>query len=208
MQPMTYSDSELLARFLSGCEDSFGKLVERHEGKVFALALSLLGSSDLAEAALVKVFSRAYCRPADSLKSDSILIWLSRLTLAASAEIRLGQEEELSFKSLEVLREEGNSQARESFSDSTGNPTNQLFDFVRRLPYDCRCVFGLRDIVGLSLREISELLSMPQEQISLTLHRTRLMLRRWINRSLDSKRRDILSKNPNISVVIQQEASV
>jgi RNA polymerase sigma-70 factor (ECF subfamily) len=53
---------------------------------------------------------------------------------------------------------------------------------IRKLPDDYRPVFILRDVDGLTSREVSRILDLTVPAVKSRLHRSRLMLRRRLNR--------------------------
>jgi RNA polymerase sigma-70 factor (ECF subfamily) len=57
-----------------------------------------------------------------------------------------------------------------------------LENAIRKLPDDYRPVFILRDVDGLTSREVSRILDLTVPAVKSRLHRSRLMLRRRLNR--------------------------
>jgi RNA polymerase sigma-70 factor (ECF subfamily) len=59
---------------------------------------------------------------------------------------------------------------------------------IRKLPDDYRPVFILRDVDGLTSREVSKILDLTVPAVKSRLHRSRLMLRRRLTRFFDEQR--------------------
>jgi RNA polymerase sigma-70 factor (ECF subfamily) len=59
---------------------------------------------------------------------------------------------------------------------------------IRKLPDDYRPVFILRDVDGLTSREVSKILDLTVPAVKSRLHRSRLMLRRRLTRFIDEQR--------------------
>jgi RNA polymerase sigma-70 factor (ECF subfamily) len=59
---------------------------------------------------------------------------------------------------------------------------------IKRLPDDYRPVFILRDVDGLTSREVGKILDLTVPAVKSRLHRSRLMLRRRLNRFFDEQR--------------------
>ena len=59
---------------------------------------------------------------------------------------------------------------------------------IRKLPDDYRPVFILRDVDGLTSREVSRILDLTVPAVKSRLHRSRLMLRRRLNRFFTEQR--------------------
>jgi RNA polymerase sigma-70 factor (ECF subfamily) len=59
---------------------------------------------------------------------------------------------------------------------------------IRKLPDDYRPVFILRDVDGLTSREVSKILDLTVPAVKSRLHRSRLMLRRRLTRFFDDQK--------------------
>jgi RNA polymerase sigma-70 factor (ECF subfamily) len=59
---------------------------------------------------------------------------------------------------------------------------------IRRLPDDYRPVFILRDVDGLTSREVGRILDLTVPAVKSRLHRSRLMLRRRLHRFFDEQK--------------------
>ena len=71
---------------------------------------------------------------------------------------------------------------------------------VQRLPEEYRAVFVLRDIDGLSNKEVGELLGLSIPAVKSRLHRSRLMLRKKLNRYYSDyvNETEVLSPGPKL----------
>ncbi len=75
------TSADLVRRSAVGDQDAFRELVERHEGRVYRLALRLLGDPRAAEETAQDAFVRLY-GALDSFRGDSRLsTWLHRVTV-------------------------------------------------------------------------------------------------------------------------------
>lgn len=86
-------DDELLRRFTqNGSEDAFRRLVERHGGLVYSVAMRRLGRPHQAEEVTHAVFA-ALAKKAATLSSATILVgWLFRATRFAAAKLQRDEE--------------------------------------------------------------------------------------------------------------------
>jgi RNA polymerase sigma-70 factor (ECF subfamily) len=92
------NDEELLSAFLEGDERSFGELMDRHEQKIFAVALKITGSRPDALDATQDAFITAF-RRAETFRGDSAFgTWLYRIAINAAKDVvrRRRPTEELS----------------------------------------------------------------------------------------------------------------
>ena len=80
-------DEELLARFVAGDEECFTALVQRHEDRIFALALRMTGDRADALDATQDTFVTAY-RRASSFRGDAAFgTWLFRIGVNACRDL-------------------------------------------------------------------------------------------------------------------------
>lgn len=157
---MTHDQSpetrELLRRSAAGDEAAFRDLVERHEGRVYRLALQLLGDPVAAEEAAQETFVRLY-RSLDGLRGDARLsTWLHRVTvnLCRDEQRRLKRAERLTdldtaAPKLVVLGSQTDDLEREEMRQ-------RIRAALERLPEQQKEAIVLRYLSELSYAEISE----------------------------------------------------
>ena len=80
-------DEDLLQRFLGGSERAFDELVRRHEDRIFALALRMLGERSDALDATQEAFISAF-RQARTFRGDSSFgTWLYRIAINSCKDL-------------------------------------------------------------------------------------------------------------------------
>ncbi len=183
-------DNELIARFTRGCVISFETLVSRYETKVHNLAMRLTRNSEDAEEVLQDVFITVY-RKIDGFEGKAkFSSWLYRITVNA-AFMKLRKRKQDQTISLDDMLPHLHNKAvaqHQAFGarSDTMAMNNEIRDAlesaVSRLPDDYRAVFVLRDIDGLSNKEVGEILGLSIPAVKSRLHRSRLMLRRRLRR--------------------------
>lgn len=147
---------ELVRRSAAGDEDAFRDLVERHEGRVYRLALHLLGDPVAAEEAAHEAFIRLY-RSLDTLRGEARLsTWLHRVTvnLCRDEQRRLKRAErftdlETAAPRLVVLESGIDDLEREEMN-------RRIRAALERLPEHQKEAIVLRYLSELSYAEISE----------------------------------------------------
>src|SRR5688572_3858471 len=81
------SDEELLSSFLGGEESCFRELMDRHEQKIFGVALKITGSRADALDATQDAFLTAF-RRAETFRGDAAFgTWLYRIAINASKDV-------------------------------------------------------------------------------------------------------------------------
>jgi RNA polymerase sigma-70 factor (ECF subfamily) len=189
------SDLELIEEFRSGEQGSFEELLSRYSNKVFSLASRLTRNTEDAEEVLQDVFVTVHRKIASFEGKSSFSSWLYRVTVNAAFMKLRKRRQDLSVPLEDVVQQTYTVSALKSpesaFVDAQ-SIRNQMLEAlenaIRKLPDDYRPVFILRDVDGLTSREVSKILDLTVPAVKSRLHRSRLMLRRKLNRFFDEQK--------------------
>jgi len=189
------SDRELIQEFRKGDQDSFEELVSRYSNKVFSLATRLTRNNEDAEEVLQDVFTTVHRKIASFEGKSSFSSWLYRVTVNA-AFMKLRKRRQDQSVSLEDIVQQSQTvsalRSPESAFVDSQSIRNEMLEAleqaIRKLPDDYRPVFILRVVDGLTSREVSRILDLSVPAVKSRLHRSRLMLRRRLNRFIDEQR--------------------
>jgi RNA polymerase sigma-70 factor (ECF subfamily) len=184
------SDEELVKSFLQNNDvEVFTQLVNRYSNKIYGLALRITRNPSDAEEVLQDVFLTVL-KKLDTFREESkFSTWIYRVTANASY-MRLRVEKK-------KYENQANLRNYVSYNDSGTLRGVQLRDWsdrpdeallsregleiiekaVSELPEDKRMVFHLKDIEGLSNKEVAEILGLSIPAIKSRIHRARLLLR-------------------------------
>ena len=208
------SDLELIKRFTNGCTFSFETIVSRYETKVHNLAMRLTRNSEDAEEVLQDVFVTVYRKISGFEGKAKFSSWLYRITVNASF-MKLRKRKQDKSVSLDDMLPHLQNKAitqRNAFGarcDSLAM-NNEIKDAlegaIEKLPEEYRAVFVLRDIDGLSNKEVGEILNLSIPAVKSRLHRSRLMLRKKLKRFYEDYSEDtkVVSFGPKM---IQKKAA-
>ena len=189
------SDLDLIEEFRTGKQGSFEELLSRYSNKVFSLASRLTRNPEDAEEVLQDVFITVHRKIAGFEGKSSFSSWLYRVTVNA-AFMKLRKRRQDPAVSLEDIAQQAHSMSalrspESAFVDSQ-SMRNQVLEAlevaIRKLPDDYRPVFILRDVDGLTSREVSRILDLTVPAVKSRLHRSRLMLRRRLGRFFDEQK--------------------
>ena len=179
------SDTELIKEFKAGNQRSFEELIQRYSAKAFSLISRLTRDQEDSEEVLQDVFVTVY-RKIDGFEGKaSFSSWFYRITVnAAFMKLRKRKQDRTiaiedavpDFRNSMQLRCSELTEAdviaeRQQLIDA-------LEDAIAKLPDEYRPVFILRDIDGMTSREVSKILDLSVPAVKSRLHRSRLMLRR------------------------------
>lgn len=189
------TDQELIAEFQKGNQQSFEELISRYSNKVFSLASRLTRNQEDAEEVLQDVFVTVHRKIAGFEGKSSFSSWLYRVTVNA-AFMKLRKRKQDQTVPLEELVQQVHvvpalKSPEHTYVDSLSIRNEMLEALetaIRKLPDDYRPVFILRDVDGLTSREVSRILDLTVPAVKSRLHRSRLMLRRRLNRFFTEQR--------------------
>jgi len=183
------SDLELIAEVRKGDQQSFEELISRYSNKVFSLASRLTRNTEDAEEVLQDVFVTVH-RKLDSFEGkSSFSSWLYRVTMNAAFMKLRKRKQDQSVALEEIMQQTHVLPALKSPENAyvdAQSIRNEMFEAlevaIRKLPDDYRPVFILRDVDGLTSKEVGRLLDLTIPAVKSRLHRSRLMLRRRLHR--------------------------
>ncbi len=186
------NDSQLVEALQGGNEASFLELLNRYAQKVHNLAIRITRCQEDAEEVLQDVFVTVHQKIARFEGKSAFSSWLYRITVN-TAFMKLRKRKQNAACSLEEMsvnvRENwvGNrsDQIDINLMSSRHQLREQLESAIRSLPDEYRLIFVLRDIDGLSNQEVGEVLDLSVPAVKSRLHRSRLMLRKYLQRFYD-----------------------
>jgi len=196
-------DSELVERAKQGDLNAFEELINRHEQRVYSLALRMLRQEQDAEDITQQTFLSALENLSGFRGEASFSTWLLRIATHAALKV-IRKRKGLDTVSLEEATEGTNN------SDSVPHPEyiadwrqspqelvhqheikGLLDEALSQLDEKHRLVFLLRDVEGLSVRETAEALGIREANTKVRLLRARLQLRELLTRTLGDPARRV-----------------
>ncbi len=179
-------DQVLIERFKEkGDRRAFESIISKYENQIFRFGFRMCGQVQDAEDIVQDTFESAYRYLKDFRGEASLLSWL--LKIASSACIkkrRLRKDQPKNLLSFEELQEEGSSEP-ELAGPSRQSPAEQVLEsemkkkleeLLHDIPEHYRVVLVLRDLEGVSSREVAETLDISETAAKVRLHRARAML--------------------------------
>ena len=186
-------DEALLFRAQAGEMDAFESLVERHQDRVYGLALRMTRSEADAAEITQDTFLAAYQHLKTFRGEAAFGSWVHRIAanhalmrlrhqrVVAEAETELqGPEFNERGSHLEYPQSDWSRRADEKILDAElGEAIRQATD---QLPAGYREVFLLKDVEGMSYEEIAAMMDVSVPAVKSRLHRARLALREAIDK--------------------------
>jgi RNA polymerase sigma-70 factor, ECF subfamily len=171
------ADMALVERCRAGDLGAFEELYAAHAGKLFSVAVRMLGNQSDAEDMLQEIFLSAH-RKLDGFRGDAALgTWLYRLAMNQCLD-HLRSRSARTSQLTDVLDEEP--VLYEAGGAGLATQTVAKMDIERalaQLPAGCRAAFVLHDVEGLEHREVAEALGIAEGTSKSQVHKARLRLR-------------------------------
>lgn len=179
------SEPELIELAKQGDKRALSRVVTENEQLVFNTALKLVGNTEEAECVMQETFLKVFQALPQFKGESSLSTWIYRI--ATNFALMRLRDRKKDFNGLEDADGKINKSTLETFNRSIGNnPLRALEnselrglmeEAIDELPPKFRSVFVLKDIEGMSLKEISEMTEMSLPAVKSNLHRARLFLR-------------------------------
>ena len=185
------TDEQLVAEFNAGSIAAYEELIQRYAGKAYSLAQRLTRNPQDAEEVLQDVFVTVYRKLSKFEGKSTFSSWLYRVTVNASFMKLRRRKHDNNISVEEVLPQILNGALARQASAMGGEGdkvtaqhqlSEALEDAISRLPDEYRPVFILRDVDGLSSREVGKILNISVPAVKSRLHRSRMMLRRKLSK--------------------------
>jgi len=171
------AEAALVERCRRGELGAFEELYRAHAGRLYSLAVRMLGNHADAEDLLQDIFLSAH-RKLDGFRGDSALgTWLYRLAMnqildhVRSRAGRAGQVTD-GLDDASMLADAAGHRLADRAIDRI-----DLERALDELPDGCRAAFLLHDVEGLEHREVSEVLGIAEGTSKSQVHKARLRLR-------------------------------
>jgi len=169
-------DSSLVRRYLQGDAAAFSALVQRHERRMYNVALRILGRDEDARDATQDAFLTAL-RKLDQFRGDAAFsTWMHRVTVNACYDILRKRARQ---PMLHAVTEEG-------FAPEPGPPipdhadrvagTTDVERALAEVAMEFRVVLVLHDVQDMAYEDIARTLEIPLGTVKSRLHRGRVAL--------------------------------
>jgi RNA polymerase sigma-70 factor (ECF subfamily) len=195
------AEAQLVERARRGDAQAFRALVERYQRRVYSLALGFLKNPDEARDIAQEAFLKVYRHLPSFQGSASFYTWIYRITVNLCIDLRrkAGRGNQVEFDE-KVAREEVGSPADELSPQRLGfDPARALANSELRgritaalgqLTEQHRAVLLLREVDGLSYKEIAEVMACPEGTVMSRLFHARRQMQELLHEFAEYKTRE------------------
>jgi RNA polymerase sigma-70 factor (ECF subfamily) len=183
----------VIERVLGGERDAFRVLVERYQGRAYALAIRVLRDEDRANDAVQEGFIKAYSALGSFEGRSSFFTWLYRLVMNQCLDLRRRDKSDRQVEwedggPVEMQPEASALPVPEvdgvSFAPAAAMMRKELREAIdaaiAQLPETTRETLVLREVDGLSYAEIAEAQGIPKGTVMSRLHYARRQMQRLL----------------------------
>ncbi|UCE59004.1 MAG: sigma-70 family RNA polymerase sigma factor [Phycisphaerales bacterium] len=198
-QPVSLEDAELIEQVKAGQTESYGRLVEKYQDRVFNACWRICGHLEDARDVTQEAFLKAFDNISSFRRQSGFYTWVFRvavnLALSHRRKARIRQAISLD-QPVDVAGSQASELARQVRDAAAEDPAGvagkvelqgRVAGALQELDDDYRAVVVLRDIEGLDYREIGEILELPPGTVKSRLHRGRMALRDAVMPNLNGK---------------------
>jgi RNA polymerase sigma-70 factor (ECF subfamily) len=170
MLPDDLSDSELVLRVRKGDGSAYRPLVERYQNRVHAMVYGMVRDSEEARDITQNAFIKAYQNLASFRIESSFYTWLYRIAMNLAIDHcrKTRRRKTSAFDDAVAARDEDGTILEVHQGDSPQKALQRkqlhqrIFAALDELTEDQREVILLREVEGLSYKEISETMEIPE----------------------------------------------
>jgi len=173
---------EVIRRVQQGEHQLFQEVVDRYRSQVAGIAYKMVGDYDDAKDISQMVFVKTFTNIKRFDRSKRFSTWLYRIAVNAAIDY-IRKFKRHHFEELDDLTEQ---RGGKPITPEREFQLKQMRDFVlrsaRRLNEKQHMAFVLKDLEGLEIEEIAQIMGMPQATVRWYLHRARKKLRSDLRR--------------------------
>ncbi|HHW32327.1 MAG TPA: sigma-70 family RNA polymerase sigma factor [Clostridiaceae bacterium] len=186
-------EKKLLDRAKNGDVVAFEELIEKHQKKVFNLALRMLGNHEDAYDIAQEVFIKVYKAIKNFKEESSFSTWIYRIaTNTCLDELRRRKNKNIVYIDEDIKSED--SDMKRQLEDSGPTPDlitekkeikRIIYNAIEKLPDQHKSALILRDIQGFSYEEIARILECPEGTVKSRINRGRKTLKEMLEKKLE-----------------------
>lgn len=180
---MSSEEAVLIERVKQGDEKAFEQIFYRYQEKVYNVAYRMTGNRETAEDMTQEVFLRLFQKIRKFKGKSSFSTWLYRLTVNLCLD-HLRKRDAHPAESLDDIEEEALVYGKTPEDDLILKERREAVQrIINSLPDRLRAIIILREMEGLSYKELAEAMNCSMGRVKSLLYEARMELKRRIERN-------------------------
>jgi len=171
-------DLEIIERCLNQEESAWEEIIARYKRKVFGIAYKFTGRFEEAEDLTQEVFLKVYKALHSYKKEQDFSWWLVSISRNACIDYyrSVKREKKILSSNVEEIKNFKFQGPSPQAKMEAAERSKMLRDSLGQLPSDLRSILILRDLKGLSYKEIADQLNLAEGTVKSRIHRGRAEL--------------------------------
>lgn len=183
------ADLEMVRAVLEGDATAYRELVEKYQNRVYGMVYGMLRNREDARDIAQEAFVKAYRNLGSFRMDSSFYTWLYRIAmnLAIDHTRKRKRQATTGFDDAIAARDEDGGIAEVHHGDNPGRQLErkqlyaQIMDALEKLPEDQKQVILLRELEGLSYKEIADVMDIPEGTVMSRLFYARKKLQKMLS---------------------------
>jgi RNA polymerase sigma-70 factor, ECF subfamily len=172
---------EWIRQAQGGDRDAFGRLVERHQRRIFSLVYHLLHRREVVEDLAQEIFLKAYVAIGRFNFESSFATWLGRIAVNHCYD-HLRHERSSRVRYFSDMSEDASQRLEEGLKSEPGGSSDvekqtwvkeTVHKLLDRASPDDRTILVLKEMEELSVEEIAQIMKLTETAVKVRLHRAR-----------------------------------
>ena len=171
------TDQFLIDRTLEGDTNAFGQLVDRYQNFVFTIAIKLLKVTEEAEEVAQDSFIKAYDSLAGFRGDSKFSTWLYRIVYHKSLDRLKSNKRHQTYEIIEEITEQSQDSIENGLEFMLSTERTEIIkSCIAELPEEDSVIISLYYFEELSVKEISKITDLSEDNIKIRLYRSRKKL--------------------------------
>jgi RNA polymerase sigma-70 factor, ECF subfamily len=183
----TPAETEIISKAMNGDRQAFRWIVEHHQRFVYAVGYKILGNRVEAEDIAQETFVRLWKNLSKYRSDVKLTTWLYKIATNLCLDHLRSSRHKILLRT--VAPDEAVTSQESSDQQVMATEFSEAVRiFAASLQPRQRAVFVLREVEGLSVKEVSDILSMSSDLIKSNLYHARMQITKWMKEHYSEKK--------------------
>ncbi len=177
------SDEELISKVKSGEIEYYRDIVKRFNQRMYRIAISYGVYNDDCEEVIQTAFITAYEKLEQFRGEAKFSTWLTRILINECLMLKRKKKKLINIDEIVTIPAGDHLNPETEYMDKERKKI--LENAILKLPEKYKSVYILKEIEGMSIEKIAELMSLSQVNVKVRIHRAKTMMREFIGQDVN-----------------------